>query len=100
MSLPESFPSSFQNGLQFLRVPHEQPLKIVRGSGAEQDRDRFALAGNNDRTLLSGSYVLSKIGGDFVLSCNFHNSTSSPETKSRFPSFTPIAWIWTSRRSS
>src|SRR5262249_2353546 len=99
-SLSKSFPSGFQNRLQLWRVPHEQPLQIVLALRPEQYGYRFALAGHNDRTFLGGFHVLSKISGDLVLRCDFHNSTSSPATNSRLPSFTPIAWIWTSRRSS
>src|SRR6266545_1247549 len=100
VSLSKALPGGFQNGLQLWRVSHEQPLQIVLAPRTEQDGDRFALAGDNDRTFLGGFHVLSKSGGDFVLSCNFHNSTSFPPTKSRLPSFTAIAWIWTSRRSA
>src|SRR5437870_3886723 len=92
-SCSESFPSRFQYRLEFGRVSHEQPLKIFLALGAEQYCDRFAFAGHNDRPLLGGFHVLSKIGSDFILSCNFHNSTSFPATISRLPSFKPMAWI-------
>src|SRR5262249_8490720 len=96
LSRSESLPSCFQNCLQLWRVSHEQPLKIVLAPRAEQYRDRFALAGYNNRAFLGGFHVLGKISGDFLLRCNFHNPTSFPATNNRLPSFTPIAWIWTS----
>src|SRR5205823_28767 len=78
LSLSKSLPRCFQNGLRLGRVPHQQPLQVVLTPGTEQDRDRFALAGHHNRTLLGGLHVLRESGGDFVLGCNFHNSTSSP----------------------
>src|SRR5438552_3495871 len=92
--------SGFQDRLQSRRVSHEQALNILLGLGAEQDRDRFALARHDDRTFLGSLDVFSKMGSDFALSCHFHSSTSSPPTNRRLPSFTPMAWIWTSRSSS
>src|SRR5437016_1433356 len=66
----------------------------------EQDRDRLPFARHDDGPRLGRLHILGKIGSDFVLSCYFHSSTSFPPTSSRLPSFSPIAWIWTSWRSS
>jgi hypothetical protein len=62
----ESLPSGFQDRLQLSRVAHEQTLQIVLILGPEQYGDRFAFAGHNDRALLGGFHVRSKIGGDLV----------------------------------
>src|SRR5262245_56656644 len=77
-------------------MPHEKSLNVVRTLGPEQHRYTIALVGHDDRAFLGRLHVLGEIGSHLALTCNFHSFTSSPAIKSRFPSFTPIACIWTS----
>lgn len=96
----ESLSRGLQNRLESFGVPHQKPFEVVLPFGLKQYCDGFAVLRHDDRPILAGLEIVGKIRSDLLLSCNFHSSTSSPAIKSRLPSFTPMAWIWTCRCSS
>src|SRR5262249_48788914 len=108
--LPESFmrnalarakalPGGLQDGLQLGRVSHEQTFQVFFIPRGYQDRNRFAIPGDDDRVLFDGLQISAEVRLDVCHGNNLHSSTSSPPTISRFLSLMPMAWICTSRSS-
>src|SRR5438552_211272 len=61
-SLSKSAPGRFQNRLQLWRMTQEQAFQVLLARGAEQHRDRLAIACHHDGSRLGGLHILREIG--------------------------------------
>src|SRR5579871_919958 len=95
LAFPNLLTGFFQNGLQPRRIGHEQPFDLVRILDANDHGHRPAVARDHHRPVLTGLQKGAELRFDFRNGCDFHNSTSSPPTIRRLPSFSPMARICT-----
>src|SRR5262249_46285285 len=98
-SRTKAFTGGVQDVLQLRRVGHEQAFHVFFIARPQQDRYRLTIPSYDHWPLLAGLQIKAKVSLHLCSGSNLHSCTSSPPMVKRFPFFTPIAWIWTSRCS-